>query len=483
LSLRTSNPDWAYYGSDARAYQLLAGASLALVPSFALVTKYGRRAVRAFTAVSMLVLLFLATSWVHFDAIERGIAVAAAACALIVGVETAEGGVVKRVLSAPPVVYLGLISYGTYLWHWIVILVLAKQFDLGTNATIAVAAVVATALASLSYQILERPVRAPGFLDRYRVPVIASGLAISLVSALVFVPAIIDHHTSTAVTLEGSTVGFTPVPAGIDWQGAYARNLKAGGPFTTCEGKAASACTIVHGTGAHILLLGDSHAWMLIPTFVEIARRENLTLSVSVRENCPWQRGLYLATISVQGRAITAQGCKAQKEDVYRRVLPALAPDLVVVTQAGFERSFQHWIGDDGNPIQNVEARLESASRTSLAQLGAGGRDVLVLEPTPQSKTDPLLCLSRAKVVEECRTITDTAPSRLERFYRAYAARQPNVDDIDIDRLVCPFLPICDPIIDGRIVRWDQGHLTVDYAQSLGPALDASLKQRGLIKQ
>ena len=63
------------------------------------------------------------------------------------------------VLSGDAIVYLGKISYGTYLWHWPVILVLTRTFDPATLPTIALTILIATALASLSYQILERPIR------------------------------------------------------------------------------------------------------------------------------------------------------------------------------------------------------------------------------------------------------------------------------------------------------------------------------------
>ena len=67
---------------------------------------------------------------------------------------------------------------------------------------------------------------------------------------------------------------------------------KARSASSTASALAVKKCTIVHGTGPHILLIGDSHAWMLIPAFVAVAKEEGLTLSVTVRGGCPWQRGL-----------------------------------------------------------------------------------------------------------------------------------------------------------------------------------------------
>ena len=159
-----SNPNRAYYGTDTRAYELLAGALARARPG-------ARRARAALPAVARAVATVVERRrarwcwrrrWVDLDAIERGIAVTIATCVLIVALEAADGGVVKRVLSTAPVVYLGKISYGTYLWHWLVDpRHRARGSHLSTDSHDRHQCSSRTALASLSYEILERPVRIP----------------------------------------------------------------------------------------------------------------------------------------------------------------------------------------------------------------------------------------------------------------------------------------------------------------------------------
>jgi hypothetical protein len=36
---------------------------------------------------------------------------------------------------------------------------------------------------------------------------------------------------------------------------------------------------------------------------------------------------------------------------------------------------------------------------------------------------------------------------------------------------VCPFLPICDPIVNGMVVKWDADHLARRFSESLAPAV------------
>jgi hypothetical protein len=46
----------------------------------------------------------------------------------------------------------------------------------------------------------------------------------------------------------------------------------------------------------------------------------------------------------------------------------------------------------------------------------------------------------------------------------------------DFDRLVCPYLPICDPVIAGHIVKIDKQHLTCEFAQYMSDDVLAYLK-------
>ena len=75
----------------------------------------------------------------------------------------------------------------------------------------------------------------------------------------------------------------------FDWESAK----KDVPPLPACSLADTAGCTVVHGSGQHILLLGDSNARMYIPTFQKIAEKEGLTLSVAAGPLCPWQQGLF----------------------------------------------------------------------------------------------------------------------------------------------------------------------------------------------
>jgi len=51
----------------------------------------------------------------------------------------------------------------------------------------------------------------------------------------------------------------------------------------------------------------------------------------------------------------------------------------------------------------------------------------------------------------------------------------------DMNRLACPRYPVCDPVVNGIIVRRDHTHLTGTYARALATSLDTILRDRHVL--
>jgi hypothetical protein len=452
---------------------------VALVPSIVATARRHRGSMRVATVASLLALGVLASSSTHLDAIERGIAVTVTTVVLIVALEAADGGLVTRLLSTRSMTYLGKISYGTYLWHWLVILVLLKTFHPSTIATVGIAFLVSTGLASFSFDMMEHPIRTSRRLDQYRGPVIAVGLTVTVVSALVLVPAILDNGRAGAVGVAGSqTSGVAPVPAGLDWRAVKREDRSA----PNCYRREVTKCVVVHGATKTVALIGDSHAQMLMPPMIEIAKAENWTLAVFVWDGCPWQDGLSRFVPAV------SRGCLAFKSDLRNRVIPALDPDVVVMIHASLDREGLKGLQLNGpnGPLATgspaAEHAIETATDETVARLRVANRDVVIVEPIPQGPKgyDPLGCLSKARFLDECRFVVDPSPSPTELHYRELARATDHVFDLDLDRLACPYLPICDPVVGGKIVWYDLSHLSNGYARTLDRPIRSLLTADGI---
>ena len=488
LHLSTVNLNRAYYGTDTRAYELLAGALLAMTPRVMRIAQRRRRAIQVLAPVNLAILIGIATSSIHLGAIQRGVAATVTTCALIVALEVSAGGPVKRALSSPSAVYLGRISYGTYLWHWPVIVIATTRFKPNAISLFALTCLVGTALASLSFQLLEQRVRLSRLLDLHRSAVIAIGLAVSLVGGLVIVPSIMRHDSSSAAT---STAVLGASNAGVALKVRvphinFARIESASYGATACYGKPAAKCILTHGSGPTVLLMGDSHALAFVPAFAGLALRRGLTFAVATSPNCPWQRGI----VEAPNAAPTdlPQQCHAHQDDWYDRIVPDLHPDIIVLIHRSLDdpnaadrvRLANGKVITSGTP--SFEAALRDATTRSLQALRAPGRKIIILEPLPIAPTgfDPFTCLSKAKFLEDCRYVASGRPSPLERFYRSLADGR-STYTLDLDRLVCPYLPICDPIVNGTVVKKDAQHITAGYSKTLTGPIDTVFTKDGIL--
>jgi len=177
-----------YYGTDTRAAAMLAGAALACVlPAAPLVARASARAVDVLGLLSMAGLGF---AWSAFDGrdawLYRGgfwlaelLSLVLLASAFLV-----RHGVVARLLSFTPLRALGTVSYGAYLWHWPVNLVLtAERCHLYGILLHGVRLAVTLGIATLSYRFLEDPIRrrgVPGGRARVVVPAAFAAAALAV---------------------------------------------------------------------------------------------------------------------------------------------------------------------------------------------------------------------------------------------------------------------------------------------------------------
>jgi peptidoglycan/LPS O-acetylase OafA/YrhL len=476
----------AYYGTDTRAYQLLAGALLALSPGALswLAARTARVSIAGVVATGAIVLV--AGSVVDTTPVRRGVLVVLPAVALIAAIESHRRGPVHGVFAHPLVAYLGRCSYATYLWHWPIIVLVRERFQPGSAQLFLVSALLATAIASLSLQVLERPIREAPRLNRHGRVVIAIGVAISLVSGFFVVPRVMQHSKPSAASASLDPGALDPeswlvgVPqAALDEIGRHRVNAMP------CRQSNPQQCILVEGTGPRILLVGDSHAFHLINAFREVAREHDASLGAAIMYNCTWQRGVVPAVLGAP--ANLRQMCLARQAEWYDHVIPALDPDIVVLAQRPLDDPAQLFSINttDGRLLEvgtkGYRDALTQASRSTVDALRRDGRKVVLIEPIPIAPRalEPLVCLEKQSHQQDCRYVTRAQSSASEVTYRAIAESE-GVWALDIDRLVCPYLPICDPIVGGVVVKIDRGHLTPLYSTRIGAPIDEALVALGV---
>ncbi|HET9563400.1 MAG TPA: acyltransferase family protein [Mycobacterium sp.] len=191
-----------YFGTDTRVQALLVGAaaSALLVGDWSSLTRYSMllRSRWAGWVAQVLPVIGLGTlaAAAHFATgsvreFRAGllIVVAVAAVLVVAPVALQQRGLVARVLAIPPLVWLGMISYGVYLWHWPIFLALnGERTGLTGMPLFAIRAVATVAVAAASWWLIEQPIRRwrPVHVPQLRFA--AATLATAAVATMLVVP-------------------------------------------------------------------------------------------------------------------------------------------------------------------------------------------------------------------------------------------------------------------------------------------------------
>ena len=409
------DPNHAYYGTDARFYQLVAGALLACALRSWSRVRFGP-AFRLSAPLGLAVVLVFGSGLVASSPSSRGFAATVGSLLLIAGVMIRGDDVLGRSLGRRTPAYLGRISYGTYLWHWPVILVI-REFVVLPAWTLALSvSVVATGFAALSYEALEMPIRRARALNSRQWKTVAAGLAASVLAAALVGPVLSSDRrpvvapraTVIKAPITEDAWAKQPVPRDLDWD-ALANDR---GPAWTCPPDKPGDCMVVRGSGAHIALVGDSQARVLMPVFEQLAE---------------------------------------------------LNPDVVFVISQDRDSEFweQHL-----EPLSGADVPLPKLLRTSTEatarRVTSSGARLVILDEMLETHLgrDPLECLATADVLGECAVQFPVNQSLTNEIARSTAAATSGVATLDINGIVCPDAPICAPMIDGINVWRNHNHFS-----------------------
>jgi peptidoglycan/LPS O-acetylase OafA/YrhL len=461
----------SYFGTAGRAWELGAGALLALVTT-------GHRPWLAWAGLAA-----VGTAAVLFDETTRFPGTAALLPVLGTVAVIAAGG--NRLLSTAPLRWLGRMSYGWYLWHW-PLLLLAPA---GTAARIAVA-VAALGFAVVSHHLLENPVR------HHRVWTVRSrrglllGLGLSASAAALagfgmFHPPEIPARgvapdagrtlaaaRNPAAALQrmlAAGVTATDLPGNLrpDFDGAATQRLAPQldgchvgltGPF-----RPKSDCSYTTGSRV-VVLFGDSHALQWFPAMETLARQNGWRLYSFTRSSCS------PAQIALDERRARARylECDAWRSQVVTRI-GRLRPDLLVVSSSVNYR--QVLTGRPADP----DAVWQTGWVRMLTTLKRLAGRVTMIADTPFLTVAPADCLStHATAISRCAAPrADVLPEPRWREQQRAISVASGVPVIDPVPWLCTTR--CPLVVGDTLVYRDSNHLTEAYARLVAPLLKLRL--------
>jgi peptidoglycan/LPS O-acetylase OafA/YrhL len=469
---RAWGPDVAYLASPARAAELFAGAVLAALCLGRAVPGWLRWAgLGALTAIGAAVVLSASGGgWAY----HGGLPVFAALSATVIAAAHV-GGPVRRLLEVGVLVAVGRISYGLYLFHWPIFLLLSPArtgwsgwglFGLRLTVTLVVAL--------LSFRLIEQPLRT-GSVAPSRVIWGATAATLAVAVGAVFVVA-----RSPSVVLDAGQIDSTkrdevaikPLAASDDAT-APLPTTAATPTATQSSSSVAEASTTAAPRPRRILVVGDSTGSALGSGLVEWAygHPDLVQVSVGASGACGIVRGGEYEDTTLTAALQMTCG------DLMWKQVPAmvaeLRPDVVAVSITLADTWERSWDGGhtwlrptDGEFRQ----RLDADYAEYFAQLVAAGAGQIVWLRPPTSSYD-----TGSGAPEVDRSFVDGSQQVVEEAVTQQIARFPSV----VTTLDFAGWFTASPLSRDASARPDGTHLTVDAAavvaqEWLGPALVGS---------
>jgi hypothetical protein len=257
-----TNPTAAFYMPYTRAWELLLGTILSM-KLFPAVRSVRLRNLGTTTGLALIVYaVHCYTSATPFPGLAA--LVPCTGAALIIGVGESGGSIVGSLLSWRPVVFIGLISYSLYLWHWPIIVFKNMGAFYGTGSShrlnMAIISVSSIVVATISWRFVERPFRT-GQLRLARGPLfglaaLSSTVLVGLVTVALFSGGLPFRYPAEAVRIASFL--------GANDNYAYTRMgscfITTAYTYTNYD---AHTCLQEVPSATNDLLVGDSHSAVL----------------------------------------------------------------------------------------------------------------------------------------------------------------------------------------------------------------------------
>ncbi|MFM8305083.1 MAG: acyltransferase family protein [Actinomycetota bacterium] len=435
-----ADPSRAYYGTDARASQMLVGALLGMLllrwTPVARVTRVALQ-VASIGAVVVIVWAFANADNTASRLYHGGfLAFALCVAVLVAAMVQPTRNPIQRAFSLRPVRWIGAVSYGIYLWHWpIIVYVNEARTGLSGWSLDLLRVALTFGVAALSYYLIEMPIRQHRFLKVWTPRVaVAGGLAATV--AIIFVAA----------------VGATP-PDPL--RGQTGSTLEGAAPPTALGPADPSIPT------SRVLLLGDSVAFTLGDALAADAARQGVTVRAIGRLGCGMTTGIALNSDGT--RVAWSPGCASDTVGYQNRTMDEVRPDTVLWLST-WELSDHEVDGKRlrfGTPAFDAWLLGEmEATRERVAAHDAR----LALVTVPPIAENPLTEASPAQAKRA---------QHLNELFRQFAREHPDdVVVVDLAEIVCRGGAPCPVTVDGIVLRPEDGiHYKADGAAWVSPQL------------
>lgn len=436
---------WAnYFFAPPRAWELLLGGTLAIGGTPRIGHRIATEGLAVAGLLGIVIVVYLYTAETPYPGTAAMLPCLATAALLATG-SSPRPALVNRMLSWPPLVFIGLISYSLYLWHQ-PLLAFVNYYRIvpltpgATTVPLAATLLVAAA----SWRFLERPVRTRMLMKSTRALLVSVGVG----SAGILLAGLMLWNS------DGFPHRFPPEARGliVSMYGTPDR-VRCVEEVPLEQVRAGRVCNYgPGGSSRKVLVWGDSHAMALMPAVKALAKERGMHTYFVAKYNC---LPLFTPPSATRLDAATDRyGCATFNAAVIEAIA-RVEPELIILDGA--------WAATEPPPhVHDIAVGIEQA----VNRVGDHPHSICVVLAVPMLK----YAVSHALLVARRRHIPDdflrlsradalAQHWEMEHDLRAIAQRR-GLKVVDPKDALCP-ADSCLYKADGQSLYFDDSHLSV----------------------
>ncbi|MDR2366479.1 MAG: acyltransferase [Zoogloeaceae bacterium] len=398
-----------------------------------------------------------------------------------------ENCLANRLLALKPLVWIGLVSYPLYLWHW-PILSCIRIMESGSPAREALwaGALLAVLLAALTWRFIEQPIRRASTASpkrRFALPALCVAMSALFLASCGIVHFDLSERAAQPAHLpthaRGGEQVFPPPEASC-----LEKFPKNDAPYH---------CRLRDSGGPMLALIGDSHVAMLFTGVAELASQHGYATIMLANDSCPPLDGV------IGGKNREEKELCAKSIDNLFNVpeMPRITHVLIAsrgpvyLTNEGFgpDEPEGYWENPVIIPREGNDDVLEHLFRKGLektvSRWKARGVQIAYLLQVPELGVPPQDCLTRPLTLTRakgCRVPYPVYQERMRRYRELVAEIKARHDDliiIDPEPLFCDKKE-CSGYRDGQLLYIDDDHLNINGASRVAPLILEAMGIGGL---
>ncbi|AOH84133.1 hypothetical protein AWL63_09300 [Sphingomonas panacis] len=443
-------PSTAFYMLPTRAWELLIGGLIAVVPAYC--SRYA--AALAWAGVgAILVPVFTYQESMLFPGLAALPPCAGAAAILW----ASRGTSCATALSNRDVRFFGLISYSLYLWHWPIIVFLGLKFGIPMSPTLAVVAILlSVAIATASWRFVERPLRKSGgeaLVWRFGGACLATGVTVAAI----------------LIASDGLPSRFTPLQTRMaDQSRREGAAMKAaydcGAAHKIGARRKVGVCDIGPAGRPRLVILGDSEAMALKPAFSSVVDGLGIPARLISKPGCAPLIGLE--------RVETSRGCAAASAAMVEYVRTIRPVAIIIIANWRNQLIAKNTVFE-GRTSRDTASRFDNVARAlsrTIAAYRAMGVRIGVVRSLPGAPTSLARALARNSLAPLRYSLADYHAT-FAPLNRAINATRPDAV-ADPAGVTCrSFCAVTDAA--GTPLYWDESHPSAAGNVAFEPMLAA----------